>query len=619
MKAISSMGIKTPIPVLAGALILASLVLGGHLLNKDRCVQGELTVTPPHCELRIPEYDICISGVDSKGVTYFCLPTYCYLDKIEQESGDSVLILNKDGTKLSEAKLGVVQAVDVLMEDGTTMPWQISFLKSENLDSVFIDLSGYELKEVDHDLLSDAYVRVFDTKGVPTLIDNIQIKGHGNGTWEEDKKSYEFRLKDKASICGLSPSKRWTLLANQESTAMTYKLGMDLAALLGMEYAIESEYVDMYVNGRYMGNYVLCKEPHIGEGDLNINNLQDQNKAYLNPSIPFQTDKLKGFVNTGNPSNITGGYLIEKIFAPDGLEDPAGFYTDHNSFSLKSPRNASKEQVEYISSYMEKVDKSIYEQGDSQLGMIDQYSFVRWFLVEEFMLNADSEVASKFFYKKTADDNLYAGPVWDVEPACGESSHYDGYFLNYNNSIMDCDEYLPYYKEPIMWDKLLFQNPDYKRYMANVFSENLAVFESVVFSHIDECYEKIKPSIIMDRAIWGYSDGGNGHYSSYDNIIRYTKFWMYNRLLYMMRLLDIDAEVPVLDYATNEEHNVTFIFPDGTKEFHKVKDGQQIKDELCPQLDKTEFTGWKNETTEEPLSYYLPILEDTVYIPNKTD
>ena len=558
-----------------GGLFLSILVFLGLFLSSHKAVTGTLTIFPPNCILYIESYDLTIVGSDSKGVTYLCLPTYCNVDSIVQNVNNSQAVLfDEEGNILTDPKIGIIQEVSVYTGNGEYVPWKICFMRSENLASMFITLPDYGLEDIQHHTLSDAHIQVYDEDGYLTISDDdIQIKGHGNGTWDEIKRSYELRFIDKQSVCGLPASKRWTLLANND-TEMAYKMGLDLARMLDMEYVIYSEYLDLYVNGKYIGNYLLCKEPHIGVDDLNINDLQEQNKIYNESAVPFLTPEAKGFINTGNPDDISGGYLVEKTMAsPEEISKPVAFHLTHNNYSIKSPRNASKEEIAYIADFFDRVDSIIYKQGNDQLEMIDLYSFSRGYLIEEFMFNADAEVASRFFYKKEGQDILYAGPVWDMEASCGESTHYDGYFLGYDNSIKDCELYLPDYKEPLMWDKLLLENPEYREYTGEVFNEYLTVFYEIVNSYIDNCYDKIHASVEMDRAIYGYSNGGIGHYKSYENTIRFTKFWLYNRIYYMMELLGVKGEIPKRGFSDGTEHTLSFMFPDGRVEVLTVKDG----------------------------------------------
>lgn len=88
----------------------------------------------------------------------------------------------------------------------------------------------------------------------------VEIKGRGNTSWDlAPKKSYKLKIAKSTDIFGFGKSKHWVLLANYtDSSLMRNKVVYDLSGKLGMPH-MESTWVDVVLNGTYIGNYQFCE------------------------------------------------------------------------------------------------------------------------------------------------------------------------------------------------------------------------------------------------------------------------------------------------------------------------------------------------------------------------
>ena len=115
-----------------------------------------------------------------------------------------------------------------------------------------------------------------------------KVKGRGNSSWGYDKKPYSIKLDEKASLLDIPKTKKYAIVASYtDSTLMrnyiTYKAYQDL---IGIDYVPKCEFVDVYLNGKYNGIYILVERISIEKNKINIAEADED--------------------------NITGGYLIEK-------------------------------------------------------------------------------------------------------------------------------------------------------------------------------------------------------------------------------------------------------------------------------------------------------------------
>jgi len=89
------------------------------------------------------------------------------------------------------------------------------------------------------------------------------MHGHGNSTWYENKKSWLIKFSGKASLLGMTPSKKYLLISNvKDPSMMRNKLFLDMAKECGLPGALSCEWADLYVNGEYRDETPIGKLMH---------------------------------------------------------------------------------------------------------------------------------------------------------------------------------------------------------------------------------------------------------------------------------------------------------------------------------------------------------------------
>ncbi len=250
----------------------------------------------------------------------------------------------------------------------------------------------------------------------------MEIKGRGNSTWVADlttKKPYQFKFEKKVDVLGMGESKTWIILKN-DNRYIINKLAFDLGLEMGLENSSRSEFVDVFMNGEYLGNYLLCEKVEVGKSRVNVSDLDDEYEANGN--------SVEGL-------DLTGGYLLEiDNWDGDSVQiqyDPDNDGVNDMIVSIKSPEDlaatASAEAdnpYSYIYNYITDFFDAVYgdgimPDGRSYLDHIDKDSFVRYFLHQEFLRNKDCGIGSTYLYKDKDGINslLYAGPLWDNDRA----------------------------------------------------------------------------------------------------------------------------------------------------------------------------------------------------------
>lgn len=198
-----------------------------------------------------------------------------------------------------------------------------------------------------------------------------KVKGRGNSSWGYDKKPYSIKLDEKASLLDIPKTKKYAIVASYtDSTLMrnyiTYKAYQDL---IGIDYVPKCEFVDVYLNGKYNGIYILVERISIEKNKINIAEADED--------------------------NITGGYLIEKNvhgrvnYKKDQVFDcPYQANQVKDYFVLEEPEiedtELRREVLQYLNVYMQRLHNSVMGFSSEQYTeYIDEDSWVDFVIVQE--------------------------------------------------------------------------------------------------------------------------------------------------------------------------------------------------------------------------------------------
>lgn len=564
---------------------------------------GYIEVAPGSSTITTEEPEFFARSIDNYSITYFFLPSYVNISRISYDRSD-LKIFNPDGSLWERPEFNKVQDVLVQNADGETVPWRIGIFRSENLYTLELDSHDTLLQDVKSDEKQLFGLSVISPDGKQTFSDDILLKGRGNTTWDSHiKRPYEFKLKGEYPLCDLDSADKWVLLANAfDDTKMRNKLVFDLAADVGMEYTIASDWVDLYADGEYLGNYLLCHDPKSGIKAMDREGLQKQNSILFDDPIEIETDTMRAFDYDTSSLDMSGAYLLKIGY----MHKFNGAFAAGTGrwYGIAYPNNPSIMETEYIQSVMGKAEGSIMEGEDNIPEMIDVYSFARRYLVEELAMDRDSYTESYYYYKKRSDELMYAGPCWDYDHAMSSADDERGIWQHDYNA-----ECFP----PSSMDGALISNNWYMEYVKDVFNENKKSFENLYTTQIDSYYEKIKYSLSMDRARWEDSEEQigvySGRYESDENNVRFLKQFIYNRLQFMSQYYGVELDLPYMDLNNDSTHILTFQYDDGNTEIVNVSDGALLSDDEIPPYDTEKYIGWVFGDGFI-FSRYIPVYED---------
>ena len=359
---------------------------------------------------------------------------YLLLDGAMVKSGDTVDLSGKGGM------------VTLTLSGGEQ---QLYILQSAQIPSVFIATESGSLSAIhankDYKEAGEMAI-VKEDSSVDYEGTLKHIKGRGNATCGYAKKPYNIKLNKSADLLGMGKEKGWCLLANYtDRSLLRNRIVYNLAEEVGIPFTMDSRNVDLYINGNYMGSYLLTEKIEIADTRVDIVDLEgateDVNDAALDTYSRGGTNSwavgTRKWVNIPNdPEDITGGYLLEVELNDRYGAEISGFVTNgRQSVVIKYPEYASENQVKYISSFYQEMEDAVYsETGYNSLGKhyseyLDLDSIARMYVLQEFSMNLDTGITSFYFYKDsdlTGDGKIHAAPVWDFDMAVGNHGYRDG-------------------------------------------------------------------------------------------------------------------------------------------------------------------------------------------------
>ncbi len=515
------------------------------------------------------------------------------------------------GEKIARVDYEKTVHIHITDEYGNVHEDDICVHRGSSIYTINLSLpDGLEAAAINKEEYISGWIRVTDRHGVDELnACPVMIKGRGNSTWYTDKQPYILSFDDKVSLAGMRPDKKFILLANHyDGTKVLSKLMFDLNKEAGMDYTIDSEFADLYINGYYRGVYTVCEQVDHGV-DVLGQKLQKKNKAYAsNRIVNDESRGISGYYSDDNPKDISGVYIIEKDILNYYDDAPLGFTLGDYAFSVKYPNNLTLDEAAYLQDRFRNIDEMIRNKDPEVMKLIDIDSFATRFLIEEFGFNSDAGMTSWYFHYRSKDPRLYAGPGWDYDGTFGESN---GVFLDYTQSITQIGQ-LRDSDEALRWDKMLLEIPEYRSYLTDKYKQLRPLFVDLYEKKAGRYCDTVRNSVIMDKIRWAESENlaDSGQYRNYDSTEKYLKYYMYNRILMMDEMLT--GEKMALDPpdSSGSIHTVTFCYPDRLFEI-RVPDGQCLGADQLPEYDDDEYYGWVYEYTAREFSEYLPVYEDT--------
>jgi hypothetical protein len=221
-----------------------------------------------------------------------------------------------------------------------------------------------------------------------------QIRGRGNSSWSYPKKPYRIKFDKKTSLFGLTAAKNWVLLANYKvATLIADTVAFELGQRFnGPLYENNYVYVDVVLNNKYQGTYILTEHMRVAEGRVEI----DEEKDYLveidlhyDEEPKFKTKKLNLPVMICSPEFGTNIFDPRYRFVTESMNEYDTLLSDDNF-----PNNNWKD-------------------------IIDIDSFVDYLMINEIVRNYEIGNLLSVYMCRQAGGKIRMSHLWDFDWAFG--------------------------------------------------------------------------------------------------------------------------------------------------------------------------------------------------------
>jgi hypothetical protein len=367
--------------------------------------------------------------------------------------------------------------------------------KESELPYLVIDTEG---REIPYEPGTIARMKIYQKKKF-IQEQRIDLEYRGKTSFRlSDKKGFNFETVD-ASGEGVDVSsfdfpeeEDWRLIGHVVNLQEKYiwdkslvynATAYEISRKIG-KYASRGRFVELEVNGEYLGVYFFCEKLKRDSNRINIRSL-NATSTNLTGGYILKIDKtdagpehdgkpLSYFLNNwDDDARYTASNSFRSSFDIFGkpITFPAyqppyhlqQYLETYFNYEYPDADDITPNQKTFISDYINKFEQALLtedlaSQTRTYTQYIDVQSFVDFFLINELSRNVDAYRLSTYL-QKDRDGKLAMGPVWDFNIGFdeGERIPVTDWVVNYNDYVKNDPWMVPFW-----WDRLLL-DPQFKK------------------------------------------------------------------------------------------------------------------------------------------------------------
>lgn len=374
------------------------------------------------------------------------------------------------------------------------LPMDDSMYPYAGLPRVVIETEGFhEIRDRESEIPSN--FQMYGESEPETDVLSLTVRGRGNSSFKMPKYGMKLEFTDKVSFFGMPQSRDWALIANygDKSHLRNYMMTR-ISEWLGARYTPKCAFVELYLNRKYMGVYLLSETVKVAKNRVNI--------AENDSSFLFEKESSKK------------------------VDSPFVTSTTGYSFHVKSPKNLSETSKKMLVSHLNDFERFLagdeFPDAPSMLDWIDLDDFLLYYWVQEFSKNEDANFARSIFMTWEKGGVIHFGPLWDFDLAFGNAS--------YDQNKSPEGWYIREYR----WFRLIARNPkvwsaakEYWRAHRDDFKnliDSIPVYRQMVEPALKNEYKRWP--VLKNTENWALKDP----YDSYDAAVEAMEKWLKSRL-----------------------------------------------------------------------------------------
>lgn len=340
---------------------------------------------------------------------------------------------------------------------------------SKKVRNKFLD---FMIRGKDTEWVSDDRITVYNPDGSIALAEAMcGLRQRGNTTKKYPKKALAIKLVSKSAILDMPKSKRFVLLANWlDHSMIRNNAAFTLARLIQQGVAAEvlepgipwnpsGRNVELVIDGRHVGNYLLGEQIKVEKNRLNINDSYEDRLADGLSTAEADCGYLFEFDQ--NYDEIwkfatTGGSNLPVMIKDDAIGNNSTLWS-----SIQAKINA--------------IDKNIVG-GNYAVAYknFDIYSAIDQMIVYELTQNREYTEPRSVYYFINGTGKLTAGPVWDFDRGTFHNPTLASSMGNESNRVKPYNKWLFEFSTgssdtfnnktttPGVWYRQLIKDPEFK-------------------------------------------------------------------------------------------------------------------------------------------------------------
>jgi len=402
---------------------------------------------------------------------------------------------------------------------------------SSNLPIVIIDTRGEEI--VDEPKITALMKIINNGEGernnvndLPNEYDGyigIEYRGQSSRNWPKKPYNIETRTDSgenrNVSLLGMPKENDWMLYAPYVDKTLIrnvfmYSLGAKIAP-----YAPRTRFVELVLNGEYMGVFVFMEKIKKDQGRVDI-------------SKPHN-------------DNLTGGYLLEMINNHYLRDNEVYFRLKESGKDIvvkyPKPKKIRPEELDYISTYFNDLEHALNstdfaDKTKGYAAYIDISSFIDQMLLSEAFNQLDAFCQSTWFYKDK-NQKLHLGPGWDYNRSMGNAEYYNSWRTDVW-LLKEVYETSPDGWYRINWPERLMEDPAFIEAYGSRWEElRHSIFRlNNLYSLIDSLVKVVGEARVRNFERWnvlGKSINNKYVFDTYKEELAYMKDWILQKFTWL--------------------------------------------------------------------------------------
>lgn len=340
-----------------------------------------------------------------------------------------------------------------------------------------------------------SHLQIYGESGPDSDVMSLTVRGRGNSSLKMPKYGMKLEFDKKVSLFDMPKNRDWVLIANfGDKTHLRNFMMYRISEWLGAKYTPKMQFVEVYLNRKYIGLYLLSENVKVGKNRVNI------------------------------PENDST-FLFEK--EDEKKVDPPYITTKRdNMFHIKSPKNPSQESMDLLLNHLNDFETYLKERKylteRPMIDWLDVPDYMIYYWVQEFSKNEDGNFARSIYMTWEKGGTIHFGPLWDFDLGFGNASR------EYNKTFEE------WYIRNYNWNAWILRDRDMSTAAKHYWNEFRPKFKELIDSiplYAKNISAAVKNEykrwpIIQNTENWALKDP----YDSYDEALDAMIQWMRGRM-----------------------------------------------------------------------------------------